>query len=208
MVVAYVRVSTNKQDTDVQKMQILEYAQKEKLIIDRFIEVQQSAGKSFKKRKIDELKKLKKGDVLIVYELSRLGRSMFETMNFILDLSNKGIQFVFLKQLELSSFNNPHSKLLLSFYAYIAEVEKDFISQRTKAGLEKAKASGKILGRPFGVLSSMHDESKNIIQELLNKGMSMKSIWIYLGKKGTYSNFYLFCKSRKLHKRIENTTLI
>ena len=46
---------------------------------------------------------------------------------------------------------------MLSFYAYIAETERDFISQRTKAGLEKAKAKGKTLGRPFGSLNSMYD---------------------------------------------------
>ncbi|EAH6237294.1 recombinase family protein, partial [Campylobacter upsaliensis] len=144
MVLAYIRVSTNKQDIETQKYQILQYAFNEKLNIDEFVEVQQSSTKSPHKRRINELKsKVNKGDILIVYEISRLGRSMFETMNLILELSEQGVQFVFLKQPELSSFNSAHSKLLLSFYTYMAEVEKDFISQRTKAGLEKARANGK-----------------------------------------------------------------
>ena len=128
MVLAYIRISTNKQDIETQKLQIFKYAHKEDLKIDEFIEVQESSAKSLKQRKINELKeKLKKDDILIVYELSRLGRSMFETINLVLELSEKGVQFIFLKQPELSSFKNAHSKLLLTFYAYIAEVEKDFI---------------------------------------------------------------------------------
>ena len=143
MVIAYIRVSTNKQDMETQKIQINKYARKENLSINEFIKVQESAARSPKQRKINELRdKLKKDDILIVYELSRLGRSMFETINFVLEMSERGIQFIFLKQPELSSFKNAHSKLLLTFYAYIAEVEKDFISQRTKAGLEKAREKG------------------------------------------------------------------
>lgn len=99
------------------------------------------------KRRIDELEsKLSKDDVLITTELSRLGRTMFEVMNLVVRLSEKGVQFVFLRQPELSSFQNPASKLILSFYAYMAETERDFISQRTKAGLAKAIKIGKKLG--------------------------------------------------------------
>ena len=199
MVLAYIRISTNKQDIETQKLQIFKYVHKEDLKIDEFIEVQESSAKSLKQRKINELKeKLKKDDILIVYELSRLGRSMFETINLVLELSEKGVQFIFLKQPELSSFKNAHSKLLLTFYAYIAEVEKDFISQRTKAGLEKARASGKVLGRPIGSHSSMYDEHLETIKELIAKELSLKSIWKFIGKKGHYVSFYNYCKARKL----------
>lgn len=199
MVLAYIRISTNKQDIETQRLQIFKYAHKEDLKIDEFIEVQESSAKSPKQRKIDELKeRLQKNDILIVYELSRLGRSMFETINLVLELSEKGVQFIFLKQPELSSFKNAHSKLLLTFYAYIAEVEKDFISQRTKAGLEKARASGKILGRPVGSYSSMYDEHLDTIKELIAKELSLKSIWKFIGKKGHYVSFYNYCKARNL----------
>ena len=199
MVLAYIRISTNKQDIETQKLQIFKYAHKEDLKIDEFIEVQESSAKSLKQRKINELKeKLKKDDILIVYELSRLGRSMFETINLVLELSEKGVQFIFLKQPELSSFKNAQSKLLLTFYAYIAEVEKDFISQRTKAGLEKARSSGKVLGRPIGSHSCMYDEHLETIKELIAKELSLKSIWKFIGKKGHYVSFYNYCKARKL----------
>ena len=201
MVIAYIRVSTNKQDMETQKIQINKYARKENLSINEFIKVQESAARSPKQRKINELRdKLKKDDILIVYELSRLGRSMFETINFGLEMSERGIQFIFLKQPELSSFKNAHSKLLLTFYAYIAEVEKDFISQRTKAGLEKAREKGKKLGRPFETFNSKYDKDIDKIKELLDKNVPIKSIWkiLYKEKNRSYNGLLYFCKKRKL----------
>lgn len=199
MIIAYIRISTNKQDGDTQKLQILEYCQKHKLMVDEFMEIEQSSRKSQEKRKISELKnKLKKDDLLIVCELSRLGRSMLEVMNLVLDLAENGIHFVFLRQPELSNFKNSYSKLILSFYAYMAETERDFISQRTKAGLEKARAKGKSLGRPFGSLNSMYDKHIDEIKGYIDKELSLLSIWKCLGKLGTYGNFYHFCKVRGL----------
>lgn len=206
MVIAYIRISTNKQDRDTQKLQILEYCQKHKINIDEFMEVEQSSRKSQEQRRISELKnKLSKDDLLIVCELSRLGRSMLETMNLVLDLAEKGVNFIFLRQPELSNFNNSYSKLVLSFYAYIAETEREFISQRTKAGLEKAKAKGKVLGRPFGSLSSMYDKHIDEIKNYLEKELSLLAIWKCLGKLGTYNNFYYFCKTRKMINKMRKT---
>ena len=197
---------------DMQRLQIFQYAQTMGLLIDSFIEVQESAATTQKQRKIDELReRLKSGDILLVYEISRLGRSMFEVINLVLELSQKGVQFIFIRQPELSSFNNAHSKLLLTFYAYIAEVEKDFISQRTKAGLEKAKAKGRTLGRPLGSYSSVYDQYIEQIRELLDKKLSIISVWKLIGKKGHYVSFYNFCRSRKLIKngeKNEKTTKI
>lgn len=201
MVIAYIRVSTNKQDVDVQRLEILEYCQKNKMIVDEFLEVEQSSRKSQEQRKIDDLKnRLKKDDLLIACELSRLGRSMLEVMNLVLDLAENGVNFVFLRQPELSNFKNSSSKLILSFYAYMAEAERDFISQRTKAGLEKAKLSGKTLGRPYGSLNSMYDKHVDEIQDYLKKELNLKAIWKCIGKLGTYANFYRFCKIRKIIK--------
>lgn len=113
MNLAYIRISSNKQDCQSQRFQILEYYQKQKIILDEIIEVEVSSTKSLEKRRIDELEsKLSKDDILITAELSRLGRTMFEVMNLVVRLSEKGVQFVFLRQPELSSFQNLASKLL------------------------------------------------------------------------------------------------
>jgi DNA invertase Pin-like site-specific DNA recombinase len=75
-VVAYIRVSTDKQDLDKQKHLLLEYAQAHQLLINEFIGVEISSQKSREARRIDELlSRLEAGDVLLVAELSRLGRN-------------------------------------------------------------------------------------------------------------------------------------
>lgn len=199
MTIAYIRISTNKQDFEVQKLQIFEYCHHNKISVDKIITVEQSSRKSQEKRQIDELKKdLGKDDLLITTELSRLGRSMFEIFNLVVELAEKGVSFVFLRQPELSSFKNAYAKLLLSIYAYVAETERELISQRTKAGLEKARNSGKTLGRPFNSFSSAYDEQIEEIKELIAKEIPLTSIFKLIGKRGTYQNFYKFCKTRKL----------
>ncbi|EFN2847942.1 recombinase family protein, partial [Campylobacter lari] len=195
MVIAYVRISTAKQDSEVQKLQIYEYCIKNKINIDEVMEVEMSSRKSLEKRRMNELKdKLNEGDLLICTELSRLGRSMLEVITLILEVSEKGVQFVFLRQPELSSFNNPSQKLLLSFYAYVSETERDFISQRTKAGLANARKNGKNIGRPTNSFNSMYDKDEDLIKELISKKITLRNIWKFLGEKGTYNNFHYFCK--------------
>lgn len=199
MNLAYLRVSTNKQDTLTQRLQIQDYCKRQGICIDEFMEVEESTRKSQVKRRINELKsKLRSGDLLIAVELSRLGRSMLEVMSLVLELSNNGVQTIFLRQPELSTFNNASTKLLLAIYAYIDETEREFISQRTKAGLEKAKAVGKTLGRPVGTLSSEYDKDIKAIITLRNKGFSKRAIWQKLGYKKSYSSFMNFCKSRSI----------
>lgn len=203
MNLAYIRISSNKQDCQSQRFQILEYCQKQKIILDEIIKVEVISTKSLEKRRIDELESKLSKDVLITAELSRLGRSMLEVMNLVVRLFEKGVQFVFLRQPELSSFQNPASKLLLSFYAYMAETERDFISQRTKAGLAKAVKNGKKLGRPFGSLGSKYDKDIEKVKELVAKNVPMKSIWkiLYAESGKTYDGFMYWCRTRKITEK-------
>ncbi|WP_297193891.1 recombinase family protein [uncultured Campylobacter sp.] len=201
MTVAYIRVSSNKQDLQTQKLQILEYCKIHKIYIDEFISLEISSTKSQEKRKIKELEaKLKADDLLLTTEISRLGRNMLEVINLVLRLTQKGVKLCFLRQNELNNFNNPTFKLILSIYAYLAEAERDFISQRTKAGLNNARAKGKIIGRPKKSFSSKYDKDKKQIAKLLKNGKSIKQVWILLGYNQTksYAGFYYFCKNRNL----------
>ncbi|ECZ8587056.1 resolvase, partial [Campylobacter coli] len=85
MNIAYIRVSTNKQELDSQKLEIMEYCHKNNIILDEILEVKISSTKSQEKRKIKDLKqRLQSGDLLIATELSRLGRSMLEIINLVL----------------------------------------------------------------------------------------------------------------------------
>ncbi len=183
MILGYIRVSTDHQDNTKQKHLISEYAKEHNIKMDEFIEVEESSRKTEKQRKIHELKaKLSKDDTLIVAELSRLGRNMLDVMNLIQELSDNGIKLIFIRQPELSTFNNAHSKLLLAIYSYFAESEREFISMRTKQGLAAAKASGKKLGRKKGQkVKSKFDKHHQVIKDYLLKEVSITAIHKIIG---------------------------
>ncbi len=178
-VIGYSRISSSVQELDVQKQLLLEYAQRNRLIIDEFIESETSSRLSPQERKINELlDKLNSDDILLVAELSRLGRNMLETLNIINELTEKGIKIIFIRQPELST-NSPHGKLLMAIYSYFAESEREFISLRTKSGLKTAKANGKLLGRPRFAKNSKgspFDIFKNEIKKNLKVGIPVNSI--------------------------------
>ena len=149
-VVAYCRVSSLKQDLTNQHFEINTYARKLGLEIDEFFELQLSATKNgMHARRIDELlQTLKKGDILLVSELSRLGRSI-KDLSFITDeLFKKGIETHCIKQGLVLKQKDLTSKILVWAFSLCAEVESDLISQRTKGALANAKFKGVKLGNP------------------------------------------------------------
>lgn len=179
--IGYIRVSSDKQDLNKQRHLLLEHAQRIQVVINEFIEIEISSRKTVVERKIDQLtNSLEKGDLLIVAELSRLGRNMFETLGIINHLIEKGISIDFIRQPELSTYrNSQHVKLLLAIYSYFAESEREFISIRTKQGLEAVKAKGVKLGRPKGSKNKKGralDPFKEQIQEYLELGLPVSSI--------------------------------
>jgi DNA invertase Pin-like site-specific DNA recombinase len=169
-VIGYTRVSSDKQDLQRQEHLLLKYAQQHQMQIDDFIKVEISSRRHAKERRIDELlSRLGDKDVLLVAELSRLGRNMFEVINIINQLSERGVEIVFVRQPELST-SGPHRKLLLAIYSYFAEAEREFISLRTKQGLAAAQARGQKLGRPKGsrdkerILDPYREQIKEYLQ--------------------------------------------
>ena len=177
-VLGYTRVSSDKQDLQKQEHLLLKYAQEQDLRIGDFIRVEISSRRDTKERRIDELLDwLNDGDVLLVAELSRLGRNMFEVIDIVNRLGENGVEVVFVRQPELSTAG-PHRKLLLAIYSYFAEAEREFISVRTKQGLAAAKASGKKLGRPKGSRDKERilDPHREQIKEYLVLGLSLRRI--------------------------------
>lgn len=177
-VIGYIRVSSDKQDLQKQEHLLLKYAQQHDLQVNEFINIEISSRKGTKERRIDELlDSLNEGDVLLVAELSRLGRNMFEVINIINQLSENGVEVIFVRQPELSTAG-AHRKLLLAIYSYFAEAEREFISMRTKQGLAAAKASGKKLGRPKGSRDKERvlDPYREQIKEYLQLGLSLSRI--------------------------------
>ena len=177
-VIGYIRVSTDKQDLDTQRHLLLEYARQRHLIIDEFVDIEVSSRKSKADRRLDELSaKLQRGDLLLVAELSRLGREMLQVLNFINDLNQKGVDITFVQQPELST-SGPHGKLLLAIYSYFAEAERDFISMRVKQGLAAARAKGVKLGRPQGSRNRERvlDADRDRILDYLQRGVDLANI--------------------------------
>ena len=192
--IAYVRVSTDDQDYRNQKFEILNYCDRSGMKVDKWLEVEMSSRRSAKDRRIDELlANLKSNDRLLVSELSRLGRSTGEVIQLIKTLTDQNIEFVAVKQgFRINSQNNKDmtSKVMVTIFSLLAELERDLISERTKMGLAKARASGKKLGRPIGPGKSKLDGKEDVIIGFLDKGVTRANIARILDVTwGTMDNF-------------------
>jgi DNA invertase Pin-like site-specific DNA recombinase len=198
----YVRVSTDHQNTENQKLAILEYSNAKHLKIDKWIESTASSRKSPKERKIDELvSQLKEGDTVIVAELSRLGRSVGQIAMLVDELLKKKIRVICLKEnITLNGRADIQTKVMITMFSLFAEIERDLISERTKEGLSRARAEGKLLGRPKGSLGkSKLDGKEREIKEYLTKGVTRANIAkIYEVSFPTLNNFI---KSRRLREQ-------
>lgn len=177
-VIGYIRVSTEEQDLEQQVLLLLKYAQQHEMQVHDFIQVEISSRRNARERRIDELlTRLHDGDIMLVAELSRLGRNMFEVINLINQLNDNGVKIIFVRQPELSTAG-PHGKLLLAIYSYFAEEEREFISMRTQQRLAAARAQGKQLGRPKGSRDKERvlDAHREQIKEYLNLKIPLRRI--------------------------------
>ena len=155
MIYGYIRVSTDKQTTENQRYEILKYADEKKLHIDRWIEETISATKHLSHRKLGNLiNHMQEGDILLVTELSRLGRSLMEVMSILHTLMEKEVK-VFTTKERYELGNNINSKVLAFAFSLSAEIERSMIASRTKEALARKKSEGARLGRPTGKLSSV-----------------------------------------------------
>jgi DNA invertase Pin-like site-specific DNA recombinase len=143
-----------KQDVENQKLEILTYANANKISVDDFISIEISSRRSMKERRIEELLgKLEPGDTLIVSELSRLGRSLGEIIQIVDCLIKQQVRFIAIKQgIVINGRNDIQTKVTVAMFGLFSEIERDLLSERTKMGLANAKAKGKKLGRPTGSL--------------------------------------------------------
>ena len=172
MIYGYIRVSTDKQDCENQKLGIENKAAALGLKIDKYIKDAGISGtKEPEQRALGGcLKKLKAGDVLICSELSRLGRKLFMIMRILEHCMKCGAKVYTVKD-EYELGDNIQSKVMAFAFGLSAEIERDLISQRTKEALLKLKKQGKKLGREAGSKNKKRklDDKIEIINDLLIK---------------------------------------
>ena len=175
-VYGYLRVSTDKQDCENQKIGVEALAEKLGLPIESWIIDDGVSGtKEPQKRKLGKLlRKIKTGDVIICSELSRLGRKLFMVISILEHCMKIGAKVLTAKEgYELG--DNVQSKVLAFAFGLVAELEREMISKRTKEALQRRKANGKRLGRPFGSRNKKHilDDRKDKILNDLRNGLSV-----------------------------------
>jgi DNA invertase Pin-like site-specific DNA recombinase len=183
MTYGYIRVSTDRQTVDNQRFEIERFCVKNDVKVEQWIEETISGTKLPEKRLLGSLLAgVKKDDLIICSELSRLGRSLFMIMSILNHLMNTGVRVWTIKD-NYRLGDNIQSKVLAFAFALSAEIERDLVSQRTKEALARKRSEGVVLGRPLGKKPSKvkltgHEKD---IQALLDKQTSKSAIGRILG---------------------------
>ncbi len=164
MLIGYARVSTQDQKLRLQR-DALRKAGCEKIFTDKV------TGAKAQRNGLERAKDaLRKGDTLVVWKLDRLGRSLSDLVQIISDLKERGIAFRSLK--ENINTSTGTGKLVFHIFASLAEFEHDLIRERTMAGLQAARARGRLGGRPKALdakkikrLRAMHKDNNISVKE-------------------------------------------
>lgn len=197
----YIRVSTDKQTVQNQKLAIKEYARINRLHNIKWFSETISGTKNYRKRKIGELMDIvAENDIIIITELSRLGRSMFMILEMIQFFIHKKVKVIAIKE-GFTIEDNIQSKVLIFAFSLSAELERTLLSERTKLGLERARKQGKQIGRRKGQhpIKYKLTGKKAFIKKELEKGRSKRSLAIELNVRWTTLNE--FVKRNRLQKK-------
>lgn len=196
--ISYLRVSTLDQDTEKFKADVLRFCNEKDYGKVKFVEEKVSGKKHWRERKIKAIfDELGKGDKLIVPELSRLGRSTLEVLEILKEASNKGVSVYSVKEAFQLNGKGMQAKILATMLALFADIEREFISSRTREGLAAAKKKGKLLGRPKGPGKSKLDKFRPEIEALLKNGAT--KAFIARRYKTSLVNLYNWLKKNKIN---------
>jgi len=168
--IGYVRVSTSEQEVEAQKAAINEAAARQGVKVSRFVEEVISSRKA--ERKIYEVVHgLKEGETLIVYELSRLARSIGEVFEIVQEIKRRKASLWVLKPEIRTGIggNDLQADMLMFALSTAAQIERDLISERTKNSLRAKRAQGVKLGRPAGKGRKVEEAAakKKVVPEAL-----------------------------------------
>lgn len=194
-VVAYLRVSTEKQFLENQREEIIRFAEKNGLIIDKWYTETVSGSVSSKQRKLSGvLDRMRPGDSLIVTEISRLSRTLLEIMTILNSCIKKEVILYSTKEGYVFQ-NDINSKVLGFAFGLMAEIERNLISMRTKEALARRKQEGVRLGRRKGDMPKMKilTENKHHLFKERKKGASCSELARQMGVSRT-TMFRFFSK--------------
>lgn len=176
MIYGYIRVSTDHQNVANQHHEIETFAKKNNLEINKWVEETISSRIPLHDRALGKLlKKVKKGDILIATELSRLGRNLMEVMGILQKCLEKDCQIWTLKE-NYRLGSDIQSKVLAFAFSLAGEIERKMISERTRLSLQRVRDEGKHLGRPFGLSYSKLAKQHSQIKDLWDKKFSKAEI--------------------------------
>ena len=183
MIYGYIRVSTDRQTVENQRFEINQFCGQNVMVVDKWIEETISGVKNVHERKLGKLlKRMRKNDVLICSELSRLGRNLLMIMGILNECMNRDVQVWTIKD-NYRLGSDISSKVLAFAFGLSAEIERNLISQRTKEALARKRAEGVVLGRPKGSKSKVRKLTgkEAEIKALLDKKVSKSAIARILG---------------------------
>ena len=192
MNIGYLRVSTEKQTLKNQKDEIQRYADQNNIVIDMWVSEIVSGKKVAAGRKLGRLiSKMKKGDMLIVSEVSRLSRTLTDIMTIMGRCLKKGIIIHTTKE-QYRFDDTINSKILCFAFGLVAEIERNLISMRTKEALALRKSEGVVLGRKKGFAPKMEKlrQNEENIRQMIIQGHSTREICArYKVSRDTYYKF-------------------
>ena len=180
MLVGYARVSTHDQNLDLQQ-DALKSAGCEKLFVDQI-----SGSKRNRPGLERALEMLREGDTLAVWRLDRLARSLKDLIELVGDLESRGVALRSLQ--EAIDTSSPGGKLIFHVFGALAEFERNLIRERTKAGLNAARARGRKGGRPKSLDAEkrqtavkLYHEGNHSVQEICRLvGVSKPTLYSYI----------------------------
>jgi len=178
MIYGYIRVSTDRQTLKNQRYEIDNFCQRENMKVDGWIQETISGTKSAEDRKLGALlKKVRKDDLIICAELSRLGRSLFMIMDILNTCMEKECRVWTIKE-GYRLGDDIQSKVLAFAFGLSAEIERQLISERTKEALARKKSEGVKLGRVTGSHNNHYklDAKSGLIDRLLAEGKTRNEI--------------------------------
>src|SRR3954471_6472298 len=180
MRIGYARVSTHEQNLDLQRDALT------KAGCERIIEDTASGGKASRTGLAQTLDLLRQGDVLVVWRLDRLGRTLKHLIELMADLERQGIGFQSVT--EAIDTTTPGGKLVFHIFGALAEFERNLIRERTQAGLQAARARGRKGGRPKALDAQqqalavdLYRQGKHTVDEICRAvGITRPTLYAYV----------------------------